>query len=146
MKKDAALKLLIAAVIALIIAALLMIDGRNFGTWSLLPPLAAILLAFATKQVVLSLFIGVFSGTAMMGQGSFWGKLLHGFIGAFSKIVGSVADEWNAGILVFTLMIGAWLALFLKWAELRRLHRHWLKRLKQSTPAINNADGGDSIF
>ena len=33
-----------------------------FGPWSLLPPLLAIVLAIATREALLSLFLGVWSG------------------------------------------------------------------------------------
>ena len=40
--------------------------GMNLGWWTLLPPALAIILAFTTKDVILSLFIGVFSGAYIM--------------------------------------------------------------------------------
>ena len=34
----------------------------NFGIWSLIPPILAVALAFLTKNVILSLFVSLFSG------------------------------------------------------------------------------------
>lgn len=135
MKRGAALKALMGIVIALIITALIMTDGRDFGAWSLLPPLTAILLAFATKQVVLSLFIGVFVGSAMMVPGGFLGKLFHGFIGSFAKIVGSVADGWNAGILVFTLMIGGMVGVIFQMGGTQAIAEALAKKAKTAKSA-----------
>ena len=90
----------------LIVVSLFVVDGVDFGIWSLLPPLVAIFLAFSTRQVILSLFLGLFTGSMMLVQGNFLEKIFHGFIGSFDTIVGSVASGWNAGILIFTLMIG----------------------------------------
>ena len=38
------------------------INAEKFGVLTLLPPLVAIILAFATKNVILSLVLGVMSG------------------------------------------------------------------------------------
>jgi len=38
-------------------------NAELFGIWTLVPPVVAIALAFITKEVILSLFIGAFSGT-----------------------------------------------------------------------------------
>ncbi len=40
--------------------------AQFYGFWTLLPPVLAIALAFITKNVILSLFIGVFSGTFLL--------------------------------------------------------------------------------
>jgi branched-subunit amino acid transport protein len=46
----------------------------NFGWLSILPPLLAILLAFITKQVLVSLFLGIFIGATMLnGWNPFYG-------------------------------------------------------------------------
>ncbi len=75
----------------------------DFGVLSLLPPLLAIALAFVTKQVLLSLFLGVFVGATMMAG---WNPFF-GFLRTLDQyILGSAADSWNAGILIFTLSIG----------------------------------------
>ena len=40
----------------------------NYGILALIPPLVAILLCFATKQVLLSMFAGLFAGTLIMSN------------------------------------------------------------------------------
>lgn len=77
-------------------------ENVEFGILSLLPPLIAILLAFLTKQVLLSLFIGILVGTTMLH-----GNIFFGFLRTIDEIiVGSLADTWNAAIIIFTLSIG----------------------------------------
>ncbi|MBA1335810.1 MAG: Na+/H+ antiporter [Firmicutes bacterium] len=78
-------------------------EAVEFGIISLLPPLLAIILAFVTKQVILSLFLGILVGATMM---SGWNPFF-GFLRTLDQyILGSAADSWNAGILIFTLSIG----------------------------------------
>lgn len=76
---------------------------EHYGIWSLIPPLVAILLAFKTKQVLPSLFAAVFVGATIIAGGN----IFEGFSTTVTKyIAGSVASEWNAGIIVFDLGLG----------------------------------------
>lgn len=75
----------------------------NFGWLSLLPPLLAIVLAFVTKQVLISLFLGILVGATMLAG---WNPF-YGVLRTMDKyIVGSLADSWNAAIIIFLLAIG----------------------------------------
>lgn len=77
--------------------------STDFGWLSILPPLLAIVLAFVTKQVLLSLFLGVFIGVTMLNG---WNPLT-GFLRTLDTyIVGSLADSWDAAIIIFLLAIG----------------------------------------
>jgi Na+/H+ antiporter len=91
--------------------------GMNLGWWTLLPPALAIILAFTTKDVILSLFIGVFSGAYIMQLGS-GVSALTGVAKAFASVVGyfinSLADPWNAGVLLQVMTIGGLIALVAK--------------------------------
>ena len=55
-------------------------NAIKFGLWTLLPPLISIILAFITKNVVLSLFLGVFSGTFLLALNNYGvgGAVFHG--------------------------------------------------------------------
>ena len=83
-------------------------NANKFGMWTIIPPVVAIVLAFITKNVVISLFIGIFSGSFILNLGT--GNLLSVFIKAFLDIVNraltSLADPWNAGIILQVLAIG----------------------------------------
>jgi Na+/H+ antiporter NhaC len=79
--------------------------ATEFGALSLVPPLLAIVLAIVTRRAMLSLFLGVWSG----------GLIFAGNIGiaqVFTWIVESIGNStFNAKIIVFTMLIGAGIAL-----------------------------------
>jgi Na+/H+ antiporter NhaC len=76
---------------------------EHYGLWSLVPPLVAIILAFRTKQVLPSLFAAVFVGSTIIAGGN----VFTGFSNTITKyIAGSVASDWNAGIIVFDIGLG----------------------------------------
>ncbi|MCI5999425.1 MAG: Na+/H+ antiporter NhaC family protein [Eubacteriales bacterium] len=78
--------------------------------WAIVPPVAAILLALITKEVYSSLFIGIVIGGALYA-GNFEGTLTHVIS---DGIVGSLADSYNVGILVFLVILGVVVALLNK--------------------------------
>ncbi|MEF2145668.1 MAG: Na+/H+ antiporter NhaC family protein [Desulfovibrionaceae bacterium] len=88
-------------------------NAEIYGFWTLVPPLVAISLAFITKNVILSLFIGVFSGTFMLEAKGFeiYNGFVHGFLRLTGEILSSLADPWNAGIVLQCLAIGGLIAL-----------------------------------
>lgn len=101
----------------------------DFGIISLLPPLLAILLAFLTKQVLLSLFLGVFAG-AMMLNG--WNPFF-GFLRTLDEfIVGSLTDGdgWNAAIIIFTLSIGGMVGVISKMGGTKAIAEALAKKAK----------------
>ena len=79
-------------------------DSNYYSTFmALAPPIIAIVLALVTKEVYSSLFIGVLSGVLLYSN--------FNLIGAFDAIVNdgliaNVADGWNAGILIFLVLLG----------------------------------------
>lgn len=78
-------------------------EELDFGWLSILPPLVAIVLAFVTKQVLLSLFLGVFLGATMLNG---WNPGL-GFLRSLDEyILGSLADPDSASVIIFLLAIG----------------------------------------
>lgn len=91
-------------------------NSQLFGFWTLVPPLVAILLAFISRNVVLSLFLGVFSGAMMLETNGM--DIYHGLLGSFQRvsleILGSLADSWNAGIVLQCLAIGGLIAVVSK--------------------------------
>ena len=46
-------------------------EQLHFGLLSILPPLLTIILAIATKDVIISLFVGIFSGTLIAARNNF---------------------------------------------------------------------------
>ncbi len=112
-------------------------NASFYGFWTLVPPILAIALAFITKNVILSLFLGVFSGTFMLelkGMGIF-ASIFHGFLNIINKIVGSLADPWNAGIILQCLTIGGLVALISKMGGAKAIAESLAKRAKTSISA-----------
>lgn len=83
----------------------------HYGILSLIPPIIAILLAFKTKQVLPSLFAAIFVGATIINDGN----IFLGFSKTIEKyIAGSVANEWNAGIIVFDIALGGMIGIIAK--------------------------------
>ncbi len=80
-----------------------------FGSWwAVFPPLLAIFLALATKEVYSSLFIGIVSGGLLYADFSFEKTLVHVVQQGF---IASVADPYNIGIIFFLVLLGALVAM-----------------------------------
>ena len=81
-------------------------EAVNYGALCLIPPLVTIVLAFVTKQTIISMFIGIWLGATIMGG---WNPI-DGLIGSFTGyIIPSIADSWNAGMLVIMALIGGFM-------------------------------------
>ena len=91
-------------------------NSELYGALTLIPPVAAIVLAFITKDVILSLFLGVLSGTFLIGMvdQNIAASALFAFTDLCSRMVKSMADTWNAGILLQVMCIGGLIALVTK--------------------------------
>lgn len=108
------------------------INSAKYGLFTLIPPLLAIVLAFITKNVVLSLFLGVFSGTFMLELKGFniLPAITNGFVNISQKILSSLADPWNAGIVLQCLAIGGLIALVAKMGGTRAIAEALAKKAK----------------
>lgn len=94
-------------------------------TWtSLLPPVLAIVLAIAWRQVYLALAAGIWLGYTILAS---WNPIV-GLAAAIDGTIAVLADPGNAKVIVFTLVIGALIATieaaggvmgFVKWLEER---------------------------
>ncbi len=108
-------------------------DGQevNFGILTLLPPLLAIVLAFITKNVILSLFLGLYSGAFLININSgLFGAITDSFTDIVSRVISSMADSWNAGIILQVLTIGGLVALISKMGGARAIAEALAKRAK----------------
>ena len=83
-------------------------NAEEFGIFTLIPPIVAILLAFITKNVVISLFIGVLSGGFILNLTGFnvFGALTQAFLDFINRALNSLSDPWNAGLVMQVLVIG----------------------------------------
>ena len=80
---------------------------EHYGILSLLPPIIAIGLALWTRQVFLALLIGIASGFFILAGGN----PLQGLIGTMAGFVSVFESNYNTEIIIFTLLIGALIAL-----------------------------------
>lgn len=79
----------------------------HYGFLSIIPPVAAILLAIKTRQVYLSLLVGIWSGWIIMNDGN----LITGSISSIESLVNVFSDAGNTRTILFSCLIGALLAL-----------------------------------
>ncbi|MEG1615154.1 MAG: Na+/H+ antiporter NhaC family protein, partial [Oscillospiraceae bacterium] len=68
--------------------------------WTLLPPVIAIVLALMTKEVYLSLFVGIISGALLYTNFSF-GETVSTTLELMGSKIGG-----NIGIVVFLILLG----------------------------------------
>jgi Na+/H+ antiporter NhaC len=113
------------------------VNADKFGIWTLLPPLVAIILAFITKNVVISLFLGILSGTFLLQLkgANIFGALFHGFLDIINRLLGSLADPWNAGIILQCLTIGGLIALVSKMGGAKAVAESLSKKAKSPISA-----------
>ncbi len=76
--------------------------------WALVPPIVAIVLALLTKEVYSSLFLGIVVGGLFYSGFSFEGTVMH----IYEKgILSVLTDEYNVGIIIFLVILGAMVCL-----------------------------------
>jgi Na+/H+ antiporter NhaC len=112
-------------------------NAAGLGLLTLVPPLIAIVLAFITKNVVLSLILGVLSGTLILSISSegFAAGIVHGLLDVVSRLVGSLSDPWNAGVIMQCLAIGGMIALISKMGGTKAIAEALAKRAKSPRSA-----------
>lgn len=75
----------------------------DFGWLSILPPLVAITLAIVTREVLVSLALGIFTGALILTGGNPAGA----FTKSIELVIKAVGDpEWNVRVLLFVLLLG----------------------------------------
>jgi len=111
-------------------------NAEKFKILTLIPPVVAIVLAFVTRNVVLSLFAGIFSGTFMLSlEGGIITAFQDGFIQLNHEVLNSLADPWNAGIVLQCLAIGGLIALVSKMGGAKAIAEALAKKATGATSA-----------
>lgn len=140
------LKLYIGAVIILIgvfAAFAFFNEGSAVNTvWSLVPPIVAIVLALVTKEVYSSLFIGIATGFLFYFNldvekafvGIFQGAEIDGEMTA--GMIPKISDSWNAGILMFLVMLGILVVMINKAGGSEAYGKWAQKRIKSKRTAL----------
>lgn len=67
------------------------------------PSVLAVGLAFVTRDIYLSLFLGALSGALLLDGGNPWTAFRDLLIG---HLISPLTDRWNINVLVFTLLMG----------------------------------------
>ncbi len=80
--------------------------AHEYGAWSLLPPLLAIVLAIGTKQVFVSLASGIWIGHVLIERSA-----ITGTMAALQAAVSVFGDADNTQVILFSLLIGSLIAL-----------------------------------
>ena len=76
------------------------------GWYSILPPVLAIVLAIWTKQVILSLFAGIWIGsTILVGFNP-----VSGVASGIDSVIHVFSDVGDTRVLIFTLLVGSLIA------------------------------------
>lgn len=80
----------------------------SLGAMTILPPLVSIVLAFITRNVIVSLFLGTFSGCVILNLNGFniFSAIFQGAIDFTYRALEVLSDPWNAGIILQVLVIG----------------------------------------
>ena len=112
-------------------------NAEEFGIFTLVPPIVAILLAFITKNVVISLFIGVLSGGFILNLTGFnvFGALTQAFLDFINRALNSLSDPWNAGIVMQVLVIGGVINLVAKMGGAKAIAEALAKKAKTAKSA-----------
>ncbi|MGB0907329.1 MAG: Na+/H+ antiporter NhaC family protein [Maricaulaceae bacterium] len=100
----------------------------EYGFLSLIPPLLAIGLALLTRQVFLSLLAGLWIGYVIIVGGN----PLQGTYDTINALVDVFSDAGNTRIIIFTLVVGALIALIQRSGGVQGFINRLLARLEAS--------------
>ncbi len=104
----------------------------DFGIWGIIPPALTIILALVTKDVILSLFVGIFSG-AMIVAG---GNPALAMMNLTDTLASSLSDSWNIRIFMFCGLLGALVGMLAKTGAAWAFGQWASKRVKTKAGAL----------
>ena len=113
------------------------VNAEKFGVFTILPPLVAIVLAFATKNVIVSLVLGVMSGGFLLNLNGMnvFSALFSSFLDLVDRAIAALADPWNAGIILQVLAIGGVINLVAKMGGAKAIAEALAKKAKNARSA-----------
>ena len=113
------------------------VNAEKFGVFTILPPLVAIVLAFATKNVIVSLVLGVMSGGFLLNLNGMnvFSALFSSFLDLVDRAIAALADPWNAGIILQVLAIGGVINLVAKMGGAKAIAEALSKKAKNARSA-----------
>ena len=83
---------------------------EHYGLFGIIPPLLAIILALVTKEVIISLTLGILSGTLIIAHGNPFLAIIM----FTDKVAAMTGDSWNVRILLFCALLGAFVSMLSK--------------------------------
>jgi tetracycline resistance efflux pump len=98
----------------------------DYGWLSIIPPLLAIILAIWTRQVFISLFLGILAGWIILSDWNFF----NGLANSIEALVRVFQDPGNTRVIIFCALIGALITLtqrsggvngFVEWVQRKKL-------------------------
>lgn len=101
----------------------------SFGLWGIIPPALTIILAFVTKDVIVSLFLGILSGTLIVAGGNPGIALIR----LTDLLAGCLADGWNIRIFLFCALLGGLVGMLTKTGAAGSFGRWASSKLKSGT-------------
>lgn len=104
----------------------------DFGIWGIIPPALTIILALVAKDVILSLFVGIFSG-AMIVAG---GNPALAMMNLTDTLASSLSDSWNIRIFMFCGLLGALVGMLAKTGAAWAFGQWASKRVKTKAGAL----------
>ncbi len=122
----------VGVIVVVLVIALLAVSGptaeRPYVVFPLLPPLLAIVLAIATRQVLPALFAGIWVGALMVtGYNPFSATTQ-----TLSWIIANATDSWNATILIFDFIIGAFVGVLYASGSMHALAEALSRRVRSA--------------
>lgn len=106
-----------------------------YVTFPLLPPLLAIALAMATGEIIPALFAGVWVGALMVAGYNPVG----GTVQLIDWYIENATDSWNAAILLYDFVLGAFMGLLYTSGAVHSAARSISKRIKSAKGATFGA-------
>jgi len=100
----------------------------DYGFWSIIPPLLAIVLAIRTRQVFISLGLGIWAGWIIINRGD----PLSGSTDTVKAFVDVFKNEGSTQTILFTLLIGSLIAFMQRSGGVNGFTKHISSRLDNS--------------
>lgn len=99
----------------------------SYGIVSIIPPILAIVLAWWTRQAIISLFIGILTGATILANYN----PFMGFLNTFTDfIVASLTDSWNASVIIFLLALGGMIGIMGKAGGTKAIGDYFARKAK----------------
>ena len=87
------------------------------------PSIVAVVLAFLTRDIYVSLFLGAFSGAILLNDGN----IFRAFIDLFAKhLVPVLADPWKVSVILFSFMMGGFVEVLNRNGSMQALAQKFL--------------------